>query len=84
MRRLFWLSLGATLGVLIMRRVERLIASLTPRSLAVRATSRVREIADELAAFAADVREAASEREAELRRSTLHSITGGSIPGDAA
>jgi hypothetical protein len=74
MRRLFWLSMGATIGVLVVRRVERLIDSLTPRSIAVRTVGRLRELADQMAAFTADVREAAAEREVELRRASLRAV----------
>ena len=79
MRRLFWLSMGATIGVLVVRRVERLVASLTPRSLAVRVAGRLRDLAEQMSDFAADVRQAAAEREVELRRASLRAV-----PGDAA
>jgi hypothetical protein len=66
--------MGATIGVLVVRRVERLIDSLTPRSIAVRTVGRLRELADQMAAFTADVREAAAEREVELRRASLRAV----------
>jgi hypothetical protein len=63
MRRLFWIALGATAGVLVVRKVSQTAQAYTPegvgRSLA--------NIADALREAAGTVREGMAEREAELR-----------------
>ncbi|HEX2902301.1 MAG TPA: DUF6167 family protein [Jatrophihabitans sp.] len=67
MRRLFWLALGATLGVLIVRRLSRAAQRLTPEGLARSFTAGLNELAYGLRDFAADVREAMSQQELALR-----------------
>jgi hypothetical protein len=59
-RRLFYLALGASVGVMAVRRVTAAAQSWQPDNLARRITLAVEE-------FLADVREAAAEREVELR-----------------
>jgi hypothetical protein len=63
MRRLFWVALGATAGVLIVRKIDQTVQAYTPegmgRSLA--------GVADALRDAAQAVREGMAEREAELR-----------------
>ena len=63
MRRVFWMALGATMGVLVVRRVNRAAQAYTPegigRSLTA-AVDAVRELVD-------DVRAGMAERERELR-----------------
>ena len=70
MRRLFWLALGATLGVLIMRKLSAAAARLTPRGMAEGLADALADLAASIGDFAGDVREAMSEREAELREGT--------------
>ncbi|MGI8759964.1 MAG: hypothetical protein ACR2LF_01385 [Jatrophihabitantaceae bacterium] len=70
MRRLFWLALGITVGVLAMRKVSKLAARLTPRGMAGGIGAGLSELADALREFAADVRVAMHDREAELRAGT--------------
>ena len=60
MRRVFYITLGITVGVIAVRRATRFAESLSPDSIAASAT---RAITD----FVADVREGMAEREAELR-----------------
>ena len=67
MRRLFWLALGATVGVLIFRKVSETAQRLTPQSLAGSIGAGLSELSESLRDFAADVREATSDRENELR-----------------
>lgn len=67
MRRLFWLALGATLGVLIFRRLSRMAEKLTPQGVASSIGSGLTELAYALRDFSDDVREAMSSREVELR-----------------
>ena len=67
MRRLFWLALGATLGVLIFRKLSSAAQKLTPQGLAHSVGSGLSDLADALRDFADDVRVAMSDREGELR-----------------
>ncbi|MGI8334677.1 DUF6167 family protein [Actinomadura scrupuli] len=60
MRRLFWMSVGAGMGIYGMRRVSRFARSLTPQSVAVRAGDRLRMFTD-------DVRVGMQDREEQLR-----------------
>ncbi len=59
-RRLFYIALGATVGVLVMRRVSAAAASLQPDHVA-------RRVVGSVQGFAADVRAGMAERESELR-----------------
>ncbi len=70
MRRLFWLAMGVTIGVLAVRKVSRAAEKLTPRGMAAGLGAGLSELADSIRDFAADVREAMTERETELREST--------------
>ena len=63
MRRLFWLGLGATAGVLVVRRVSRAAQAYTPDGMA----RSISGLGDGLRELAAVVREGMAEREAELR-----------------
>jgi hypothetical protein len=60
MRRIFYITLGITVGVIAMRRVTKLAESLSPENMAASAAAAV-------TSFVADVREGMAEREAELR-----------------
>jgi len=62
-RRLFWLTLGATAGVLVVRKVTKTAHAFTPAGLAGSAGG----IGDSLRYFADQVRAGMVEREAELR-----------------
>jgi hypothetical protein len=62
-RRLFWAALGATVGVLFMRRLGRTVEAYTPAGLGRSAAG----IGEGLRELAAAVREGMDEREAELR-----------------
>lgn len=66
MRRLFWLALGATVGILVVRRLTRTARSLTPAGLAESLSATVAGVGDTFREFVADVREAMTEREQEL------------------
>ncbi|HEU5008987.1 MAG TPA: hypothetical protein VFT67_18620 [Jatrophihabitantaceae bacterium] len=67
MRRLFWLALGVTVGVLVMRKVSKMAERLTPRGMAGSFSASLADLADALRDFGADVREAMHEREIEIR-----------------
>ncbi len=63
MRRLFWITLGATAGVLVVRRVTAAANRYTPQGIA----GRLDGAGDRFAAFADEVRAGMAEREVELR-----------------
>ncbi|MCZ2814619.1 hypothetical protein [Modestobacter sp. VKM Ac-2984] len=70
MRRLFWLAMGITIGVLVVRKLSETAEKLTPQSLAGNLADGLRELADAIGDFGADVRAAAALREDELRAGT--------------
>lgn len=82
MRRLFWLAMGVTIGALVVRKLSRAAEKLTPRGLAGSIGGGLAELADALRDFGADVREAMSEREAELRAATGLDGTAGPAPAE--
>jgi hypothetical protein len=61
-RRIFYIALGATVGILVVRRVSAAAEQWQPDNLARRLTVAVED-------FLADVRESMAEREDELRTS---------------
>jgi hypothetical protein len=67
MRRLFWLALGASLGVLIFRKLSQAAEKLTPQGIAAALGAGLSELAYSLRDFADDVREAMSAQESALR-----------------
>lgn len=62
-RRLFYIAFGAAVGVVAVRRVTAAANRWTPQGIAAQAGG----VGQQLAAVWAEVREAAAEREAELR-----------------
>ncbi len=60
MKRVFYIALGATVGILVVRRLTAAAESLQPDALARRA-------AGSLSGFVSDVRAGMAERETELR-----------------
>jgi hypothetical protein len=62
-RRLFWLTLGATAGVLVVRKITKTAHAFTPAGLADSAGG----LGDSIRYFADQVRAGMVEREAELR-----------------
>jgi hypothetical protein len=70
MRRLFWLAMGVTIGALVVRKLSQTAEKLTPAGIAGSLVEALRDLADALGEFGADVRAAASDREAELRSGT--------------
>jgi hypothetical protein len=63
MRRVFWVALGATVGVLVVRRLSRAADSYSPAGL----SRSVGNLGEAVREFGQQVREGMSEREAELR-----------------
>jgi hypothetical protein len=70
MRRLFWLAMGITIGALVVRRLSRAAEKLTPQGIAGSLADGLRELAEAIGDFGADVRAAAAVREDELRAGT--------------
>lgn len=66
-RRLFWLAIGITIGVMIMRKLSALAQLLTPRGIARSFGAGLADMSESLREFTADVRDAMHEREAERR-----------------
>ncbi|HKG52501.1 MAG TPA: hypothetical protein VKB14_18885 [Actinomycetales bacterium] len=62
-RRLFWTTLGATVGVVVVRKLSRTAQSYTPEGLA----QGLAGLGDGLREMAAVVRESMAQRDAELR-----------------
>jgi len=65
-RRLFWVSMGATAGVLVFRKVTAAAKELTPVGIADRAAISGGGLLDSVKEFFEDVRERAHDREEEL------------------
>jgi hypothetical protein len=63
MKRVFWIALGATAGVLVVRKLQRTAHAYTPEGLAERITG----LGASLRYFADEVRAGMAEREIELR-----------------
>jgi hypothetical protein len=70
MRRLFWLAMGVTIGALLVRKISQTAEKLTPAGIAGSIAEGLRDLADAIGDFSADIRAAAAEREAELRAGT--------------
>lgn len=66
MKRLFWVALGASVGVLVVRAVRQRAAKLTPAGASEAVGGAVANISDAIRRLAEEVRTAAAEREAEL------------------
>ncbi len=70
MRRLFWLAMGVTIGALVVRRLGRAAEKMTPAGIGASIAEGLRDLADAIGDFGADVRDAMAEREQELRAGT--------------
>jgi hypothetical protein len=66
MRRLFWLGVGAAVGVLVVRRASRAAQSFTPQGMAAGLAASIGELGDAVRDFAREVRAGMAEREAEI------------------
>lgn len=67
MRRVFWIALGATAGVLVVRRASRLAHRFTPAGMVDGVSEAGGRAQSALADFGASVSMHAADREAELR-----------------
>jgi hypothetical protein len=82
MRRLFWVALGATLGVLIFRRLSKAAQKLTPQGIATGLGAGLTELSYSLRDFVDDVRDAMSAQESALRAAA--GLDSGAAAGPAA
>jgi Family of unknown function (DUF6167) len=67
MRRLFWISLGATVGILAVRKVQQTAESLSPSGVAGSVRSGLAGLTEAVKDFGDEVQVAMLERETELR-----------------
>ena len=65
-RRLFWVAAGATIGVLVVRKMTATAQKLTPTGLSSSASGALNNLAEAVRDFAADVRAGMAEREHDL------------------
>lgn len=83
-RRLFWLAMGITIGALIVRKLNRAVDRLTPKSMAKSASGALSELSEAVRDFALDVRSAMQEREDALRDGAGFDGTLGKVDQPAA
>jgi hypothetical protein len=76
-RRLFWIALGATIGVLLFRKVNKTIEAYSPAGVGRSLTS----VGDGLRELAEVIREGMAEREEELR--VALGVDAGTLPPEA-
>jgi len=65
-KRLFWLGLGVTVGVLVTRWLTRVARRFTPSGFAENLAAALHELGAAIGSFGADVRAGMAEREREL------------------
>ena len=68
MRRLFWIGIGAAVGVLIVRKITKTAEAYSPKGLANSARGSAVGLLDSVRDFVEDARVAMAEREVELAR----------------
>lgn len=67
MKRVFWIALGATAGILIARRLTKAARNLTPEGAAGRVAGAMGGLTQAWREFADDVKAGTAERDIELR-----------------
>jgi hypothetical protein len=67
MKRIFWVALGATAGILVARQIAKSARSLTPDGAADRVAGAVGGLTQAFREFADDVKAGMAERDIELR-----------------
>jgi hypothetical protein len=82
MKRLFWLGLGVTTGIILARKAAEAAQRLTPAGVGEQVGDGLRELAAAIGAFGAEVRAGMVEREHELT-DLVEQRTGQSLPGAA-
>jgi hypothetical protein len=83
-RRLFWIALGATAGVLVARRLTKAARQLTPDGAAERVSGAVGGLTQAVREFADDVKAGMAERDIELREALGIAENGAAREADAA
>ncbi|WP_134323050.1 DUF6167 family protein [Cumulibacter soli] len=76
MRRLFWLSMGITIGVLVVRRLNAAAEAMKPNALAQRTGRGAADLMEQARLFARDVKSGMQQREVELREGAGLDVTG--------
>ena len=66
-RRLFYVALGATVGVLVVRKLTKAAQRVTPAGVQQSLAGSISSLGDAIRDFAAEVKDAMAEREVELR-----------------
>lgn len=66
MRRLFWVAVGATAGIVVAHKVRRTAQRISPPALALSFSQAVAGIRHDIRDFTEDIRSAMEEREAQL------------------
>jgi len=79
MRRLFWVALGATIGVLVVRKVTKTAQAYSPSGMAQGLSGGLSDLGEGLREMAEAVREGMEQRETELRHAL--GIDTGTLPG---
>ena len=67
MKRLFWIALGATVGIVAVRKLSRKAEQFTPHGLADQVSRQAGGLAESVRTAAAEIRAGMDAREAELR-----------------
>lgn len=84
-RRLFWVSMGATAGVLVFRKVTSAAKELTPTGIADRVSVSGGGLLDSVKEFFEDVRDLARDREDELNAALgIDMPPAGDVEGDGS
>jgi hypothetical protein len=78
MRRLFWVALGATIGVLVVHKVTKAARAYSPSGVAQGLSGSLSDLGEGLQEMAQVVREGMAEREAELREAL--GVDAGTLP----
>jgi hypothetical protein len=78
--RLFYIALGATAGVLIVRRLTRAAQQFTPEGVARNVSGAGGRVGEAVAAFVDEVRAGMADRESELRSALGIDAAGGTGP----
>ena len=82
MRRVFWVALGATVGVLVVRKVTKAAQAYSPSGMAQGLAGGLSDLGEGLREMADAVREGMAERETELRYAL--GMDTGTLPDGAA
>ncbi|GAA0273949.1 hypothetical protein [Cryptosporangium japonicum] len=77
MRRLFWIGVGAAVGILVVRKISRTAEAYSPKGLANSARGSAIGLLDSVRDFLEDARVAMAEHEVELTRALQEGTTEG-------